>query len=115
MKLLAFTPDRASAFSFVGDALRTEAFVNPDGSTRPAALTSVERRTLGKLLDRLDVVSLEQGARRALVKAGADVVIEDSEHALLLKMFELTPWRPGLSREANAAEDFLKAAPEYVP
>jgi hypothetical protein len=107
MKLLAFTPGHATTFGILYAAGLTDHY-------RP---TSAERRTLGKLLDRFDAVSsagAEEGSR-LLCEGGADVVIDDAEHALLLKMFDAAPWRPIHTRDVNAAEDFLKAAPEYTP
>ena len=104
MKLLAFTAAYAADFSYAYIALHS------DGVT----LTAPERRTHGKLLDRLDAISVEKdGAGRILHPDGGEVVVEDVEYTLLLRMFEATPWRSAISRDVNRAEDFLRAAPEW--
>lgn len=109
MKLLAFAADRAETFALAYSAL----------FTLGAGLNAADLRTHGKLLDRLDVVSTPDGAdgSRTLNPSGGDVIVEDAELALWLKMFAACApqWNPKFSREVNAAEDFLKAAPEYSP
>jgi hypothetical protein len=106
MRLLHFTAATAAAFSLAYVALMHDEH----------RITAAERRTHGKLLDRFDAASVDDGPRgRKLPDDGVEIVVDDAEHALLVRLFEATPWRASLSREAIAAEDFLKAAPEYKP
>ncbi len=110
MKRLAFTPDRAREYLWTFYALTAD-----DIDRLP--LKAHERRLHGKILDRFEAIGVfaPGNADRVLRADGGEVILEDAEHALVVRLYAEFPWKHSISRDVNATEDWLKGAPEYEP
>lgn len=98
MKTLTLAPDQ---FSLAYVTLLHDALV----------LDAKERRAHSKLLDRLDAISAEAEHVGRAIAEEVSVIVEDVEHAVILKAVQVMPWKAALSRIACALEDHIAGAP----
>lgn len=104
------------------DLLYSAILLGHQTATRQAAIGMELVRREARIFDALDEAStpddnlpkLASGDAGRKVKDGADLVLPDPEHALLLKRLEELPWLPAMARKAVDVVDWLKGAREHL-